>query len=71
MIQARTLEEAKLQNDEEFQLLIDELHAFVNLCIIGGVITDRDSRFIVFGILTTVGEFLWKQGHETIEIHSI
>ena len=38
MIQAQTLEEAKLQNDDEFQLSIDELHAFVGLCIIRNVI---------------------------------
>ena len=42
MIQARTLEKAKLHNNGEFQLSIDELHAFVSLCIIRGVIKGRD-----------------------------
>ena len=42
MMQAGTLKEAKLQNDDEFQLSIDELHAFVDLCIIRGVIKVRD-----------------------------
>ena len=41
MIQVRTLEEAKLQTDDEFQLSIDELHAFVGLCIIRGAIKGR------------------------------
>ena len=41
MIQARTLEKAKLQNDDEFQLSIDKLHAFVGLCIIRGEIKGR------------------------------
>ena len=42
MIQARTLEEVKLQNDDEFQLSIDERHALIGLCIIRGVIKGRD-----------------------------
>ena len=42
MIPAWTLEGAKLQNDDQFQLSIDELHAFVGLCIIRGVIDGRD-----------------------------
>ena len=48
MIQARTLEKAKLQNDDEFQLSIDELHAFVGLCIIRGVIKGRDESLYSF-----------------------
>ena len=42
VIQARTLEEAKLQNEDEFQISIDELHAFVGFCIVRGVIKGRD-----------------------------
>ena len=42
MIQERTLEEAKLQNDDEFQLSINELYAFVGLCIVRGVIKGRN-----------------------------
>ena len=33
MIQKRTLEEAKLQENDEFQLLIKELYAFIGLLI--------------------------------------
>ena len=42
MIQTRTLEEGKLQNDDEFQLSIDQLRAFDGLCIIRGVIKGRN-----------------------------
>ena len=48
MIRAQILEEAKLQNDGEFQLSIDELHAFVGLCIIRGVIKGRDEPLYSF-----------------------
>ena len=41
MIQNRTLEEATLQGDKEFQTSIKKLDAFIGLCIIRGEIKNR------------------------------
>ena len=41
-IQMQTMEEARLQGDNNFLLLIEELQAFIGLCIIQSVIKVRD-----------------------------
>ena len=41
-IQMQIMEEARLQGDNNFQLLVEELQVFIRLCIIRGVIKGRD-----------------------------
>ena len=48
MIQNRTLEEATLQGDTEFQTSIEKLHAFIGLCIVRGVIKGRGEPLCSF-----------------------
>ena len=42
VIQLRTMEEGRLQEDNNFQLLVKELRAFIRLCIIRSVIKGRN-----------------------------
>ena len=48
MIQKRTLEEEKRQENDEFQLSIEKPHALIGLSIIRGVIKDRDESLYSF-----------------------
>ena len=41
-IQKRTLEEVRLRGDTKFELSVEEMHAFIGLCLIRGVQKGRD-----------------------------
>ena len=65
MIQDRTLKEATLQEDKEFQTSIEKLYAFIGLCIIRDVIIGRGEPPSSFWNSNYERSILGKQWQET------